>query len=341
MNYSCGEPMMRRMVEAMDAAPAGVSRLEFGIYLPQVALGFLDLLERAVECERLGYDSFWLYDHLYAPGLPNVPSFEAWTLASALLARTSRLRVGHLVNCNNFRHPALLAKMATTLDVISDGRVEFGIGSGSVEEEHRQAGMEWGSVTERSERLGEALEIVTRMFTEPVTTFEGRHYQVHDLPNLPQPVQRPHPPIHIGGAGPKLTLPLVARYGDVWNVPTYALDRIEPLMRVLEAECDRIDRDPRSVRRSVEGVLALGRHERLDEVMALARRRFGMEGYGLESGGFTGTPEQVGDRIAQLVDAGFSAFVFITHDRASTETLELFAAEVMPRFAHLRPELQY
>lgn len=328
--------MMRRMVEPLDIAPTDTAGLEFGIYLPQVALGFQDLLERALECERLGFDSCWLYDHLYAPGLPNAPSLEAWTLASALLARTSRLRVGHLVNCNNFRHPALLAKMVTTLDVISEGRLELGIGSGSVEEEHRQVGMEWGTVTERSHRLGEALEIIRRMFTAPVTTFEGRHYQVRDLPNLPGPVQVPYPPIHIGGAGAKRTLPLVARYADVWNVPTYALDRIDSLTRALDAECERIDRDPRSVRRSVEGVLAMGRPDRLEEVMALARRRFGMQGYGLDAGGFAGTSEQVGDRIAQLADAGFSSFIFITHDRASTETLELFAAEVMPRFKRLR-----
>src|SRR5215469_10125114 len=145
------------------AATAGI---EFGIYLPQVALTFEEILGRALECERLGYDSLWLYDHLYTPGLPQAPSLEAWTLATALLARTSRLRVGHLVACNNFRHPAVLAKMATTLDVISGGRLEFGIGSGSVEAEHEQAGIGWGSPRERSERLGEALEIITRMLAE-------------------------------------------------------------------------------------------------------------------------------------------------------------------------------
>src|SRR3954469_23526053 len=114
----------------------GVSAVEFGIYLPQLAIGFDDLVARALECERLGFDSLWLYDHLYAPGMPQAPSFEAWIAATGLLARTSRLRLGHLVNCNNFRHPVLLAKMATSLDVISAGRLEFGIGSGSIAEEH-------------------------------------------------------------------------------------------------------------------------------------------------------------------------------------------------------------
>src|ERR1700743_208450 len=145
---------MRGMSEITGTA-AG---LEFGIYLPQVSLGFEQLLDRALDCERLGYDRLLLYDPPYAPGLPGVPSLEPWTLATALLARTSRLRVGHLVLCNNFRHPAVLAKMATTLDVISGGRLELGIGSGSVEVEHDQAGIGWGSPRERSERLGEAAE---------------------------------------------------------------------------------------------------------------------------------------------------------------------------------------
>ena len=306
--------------------------VEFGIYLPQLAIGFEDMVDRALECERLGYDSFWLYDHLYAPGMPQLPSFEAWTLATALLARTTRLRVGHLVTCNNFRHPALLAKMATTVDVISGGRIDVGIGSGSIEVEHHQAGLPWGPVAERSDRLGEALEILTRMFASPTTTFEGEHYRVHELPNVPQPVQQPRPPIHIGGAGPRRTIPLVARYADVWNVPTYALDRFTDLNATLDAECERIGRDPKTIRRSIEAVLAVAPPERLDDALALARRRYGGPGFGLEEGGFTGTPAQVSDRIAELADAGFSTFVFFTHDRAATETLELFAGEVMPRF---------
>ena len=311
---------------------SAVAGIEFGIYLPQVAMGFGQVLDRALECERLGFDALWLYDHLYSPGQPDKPSLEAWTLATALLARTSRLRVGQLVLCNNFRHPALLAKMAATLDVISGGRLELGLGSGSVEEEHYQAGIAWGSARVRSERLGEALEIITRMFTGSVTTWQGQHYRVRDLPSSPPPVQQPGPPIHIGGAGPKFTLPLVARYADVWNVPTYALDRITELSSALDAECERIGRDPASIRRSVEAVLAVAPPGRLDEVIATARRRYGSPGFGLEAGGFAGTPAQVGDRIAELAAAGFSSFVFFTHDRASTETLELFAGEVMPRF---------
>jgi alkanesulfonate monooxygenase SsuD/methylene tetrahydromethanopterin reductase-like flavin-dependent oxidoreductase (luciferase family) len=223
--------------------------------------------------------------------------------------------------------------MATTLDVLSEGRLELGIGSGSVKVEHEQSGLPWGGIPERSERLAETLEILTRMFAEPSTTFAGRHYQVTDLPNLPAPVQRPRPPIHIGGTGPLRTLPLVARYADVWNIPTYGLAGWEASARLLEAECIKIDRDPGTIRRSHEAVMVLAPDEgSLREARAAAARRYGGDGWGLEAGGYIGTPPMVSDRIAQLVEKGISLFVFFTHDRADPGTLELFAETVMPEF---------
>ena len=309
-----------------------MSATTFGIYVPQVAMSPDDLLTRALDCERLGFSSLWLFDHLYGPGLPDVDSYEGWTLATSLLAKTSTLRIGHLVTCNNFRHPALLAKMATSLDVLSNGRLEFGIGSGSWEDEHLQAGLAWGSVRERSERLEEALEIITRMFTSPRTSYAGKHYSVSDLPNLPQPIQQPHPPIHIGGAGRKRTLPLVARFADVWNIPTYALGELEELNSALDAECERIGRDPSEISRSIEAVLATATPDKLDDAIALARKRFGVPGFGLDEGGFMGAPAEIVDRVGELRDKGFDTFVFFTHDRASTETLELVAREILPHF---------
>lgn len=317
-----------------DLERTGTSaRPEFGIYLPQVSFTSPAVIERALAVEELGFDSLWLYDHLYSPGQPDLPSFEGWTLATYLLARTSRLRVGHLVLCNNFRHPALVAKMSATLDVLSGGRLELGMGSGSVAAEHLEAGLPWGTAAERSERLAEALELITRMFAGSPTTFTGSHYQVADLPSLPAPVQGPRPPIHVGGIGPVRTLPLVARYADVWNIPTYGLDGWEESGRVLDAECEAIGREPRSVRRSQEAVLVLAPDEpALEEARATALRRYGAPGWGLEAGGFVGTPSMVTDRIAAMVEKGVSMFVFITHDRADRRTLELFADRVIPEF---------
>jgi alkanesulfonate monooxygenase SsuD/methylene tetrahydromethanopterin reductase-like flavin-dependent oxidoreductase (luciferase family) len=210
--------------------------LKFGIYVPQLAFEYGDILERAQLCEQLGFDSFWCFDHLYGPELPDTAALEGWTLATALLAETTRLRVGHMVLCATFRHPAVLGKMATTLDAISNGRVNVGIGSGSYEPEHHLAGIPWGTFAERSEILGETLEILTSMFANERTTFEGAHFQLRDYPNLPRPVQQPRPPIYVGGVGEKRTLPLVAKYADVWNVPTYGLADIKAKGAVLEAE---------------------------------------------------------------------------------------------------------
>lgn len=307
--------------------------LEFGIYLPQVSFAYPMVLQRALAAEEAGFDSIWLYDHIYSPGEPDLPSLEGWTLASYLLAQTSRIRIGHLVLCNNFRHPALLAKMATTLDVLSGGRLELGIGSGSVRAEHDEMGLPWGAFSDRSGRLGESLEILTRMFSGTPTTFAGKHYSVTDLPNLPPPAQRPHPPIHVGGIGAVHTLPLVARYADVWNTPTYGLKTWEETQRVLDAECAKIGRDPATIRRSHEAVLVLAVDEAsLSEARAEADRRYRGSGWGMEEGGYVGTPAMVADHIAQVAEKGISIFVFFTHDRADPQTLELFADRVLPHF---------
>jgi F420-dependent oxidoreductase-like protein len=314
--------------------PPVTDGIDVGIYVPQLAFDYPAILERARLCEELGFSSLWLFDHLYGPELPDTPAFEGWTLATALLAQTTTLRVGHLVLCNTFRHPALLAKMATTLDAISDGRLDLGIGSGSYEPEHERAGLPWGSFAERSERLGEALEVITRMFTGEPTTFDGKHYQLRDMPSLPPPVQQPRPPIHVGGVGEQRTLPLVARYADVWNVPTYALDELDHKRTVLEAECERVGRDPAEIRISEEAVLALAPDAGgLAEVQAKAERRFGGPGWGLHEGGYVGTPAAIVDRIGERIEQGITYFVFFTHDRASEATLRLFADEVLPHVA--------
>jgi alkanesulfonate monooxygenase SsuD/methylene tetrahydromethanopterin reductase-like flavin-dependent oxidoreductase (luciferase family) len=307
--------------------------VEFGFYIPQISFTYEQMLARARLCEELGITSFWLFDHLYTPGLPGYDALEGWTLATALLAQTTTLRVGHLVVNNNLRHPVLLAKMATTLDVVSGGRLELGLGSGSYEAEHHQGGLPWGSLRERSERLGEALEIVTRMFADEQTTFEGRYFQVRDMPSRPRPVQTPRPPIHVGGIGARYTLPLAARYADVWNVPTYGLDKWEAASAALDAECEKIDRDPATLRRSLEAVLVLASDQAgVAAGRSVAHRRYGGPAWCLEEGGFIGTPAEVVDRIGEQVKKGITFFVFFPYDRGEENTLRLFAEEVMPHF---------
>ncbi|MDT5091353.1 MAG: hypothetical protein QOH60_716 [Mycobacterium sp.] len=305
--------------------------LDIGVYVPQMGFTYDDVLHRALRCEELGIRSVWLYDHLYGPGVPDIPSMEAWTLATALLARTERLRVGHMVLCNQFRHPVVLAKMATTLDQISGGRLELGLGSGSIEDEHARTGLEWGTFAERSAKLGETLEILAQAFAGQRIDFAGSHYTVRDMPIVPGPVQQPRPPIIVGGVGEKYTLPLVARYADVWNVPTYALGELEHKTSVLRSLCDDIGRDPNSIVLSIEAVMALAPDDAsLPKVRELAEKRFGIPAFGLHEGGLVGTPSGVVDRLHELMALGFRQIVVFTHDRASDETLELFASTVLP-----------
>src|SRR6185312_8128281 len=291
-----------------------------------------DLLHRARRWENLGIDSLWLYDHLYGPGMPDYPSLEAWTLATALLSNTERIQVGHMVLCNQFRHPAVLAKMATTLDQIAAGRLQLGIGSGSIEDEHTRVGLEWGTFAQRSARLGETLEILRQAFADERIDFTGEHYTVRDMPIKPGPAQRPGPPIIVGGVGEKYTLPLVARYADVWNVPTYALGELERKTAVLRTICEDIGRDPDTIALSVEAVMALAPDDNsLPSVRAFAEKRFGISAFGLHEGGLIGTPPAVVDRLAELKGMGFGQIVLFTHDRGSDETLGLLADEVIAR----------
>ncbi|OBA85560.1 luciferase [Mycobacteriaceae bacterium 1482268.1] len=309
-----------------------MTRAEIGVYLPQMGFSYSDILHRAQRCEEVGIDSLWLYDHLYGPGAPDYPSLEAWTLATALLSRTERIQVGHMVLCNQFRHPVMLAKMATTLDQISAGRLQLGIGSGSIEDEHNRVGLDWGTFSQRSERLGETLEILRQAFADERIEFSGNHFTVRDMPVKPGAVRRPRPPIVVGGVGEKYTLPLVAQFADVWNVPTYALGELDHKIAVLRKLCDDVGRDFSTIVMSIEAVMALAPDDTsLAGVTELAEKRFGLPAFGLREGGLIGTPPAIVDRLHQLQDLGFGQIVLFTHDRGSDKTLELLASEVIAR----------
>lgn len=309
-------------------------KTEFGAYFPQLNFSFQEIRDRVLLADKLGYSSVWFYDHMYPPGFPKLAGFEGWTLISALAAMTDSIRLGHLVLCNGFRPPALLAKMAVTLDVISDGRLDLGIGTGSNEQEHHMFGYEFPSVRERTERLAEAIQLIKLIFTEELANFSGKYYSLQNAPSMPRPVQKPHPPIMVGGGGEKLTLPVVARHADVWNCPTYSLHDLERKIEVLRGECNKIGRDFDTLRISEEAVLVLApTKEKLQEELATARRRFGGGGWGLDDGGFIGTPDEVIAQLKAKEALGVSLFMFFFHDRGKPETLELFAREVAPEFA--------
>jgi len=222
-----------------------MTRAEIGVYLPQMGFSYSDVLHRALRCEELGIDSLWLYDHLYGPGAPDYPSLEAWTLATALLSRTERIQVGHMVLCNQFRHPAVLAKMATTVDIVSGGRLELGIGAGwnVVEARAYHFGLR-EDLTERFDAFDEVCEALIALLTEERTTYSGRYVQLTDAYCNPKPIQRPHPPICIGGQGERRTLRSVARFAQHWNFPGGTAEQFAAKREVLRAHCAELGRDP-------------------------------------------------------------------------------------------------
>jgi alkanesulfonate monooxygenase SsuD/methylene tetrahydromethanopterin reductase-like flavin-dependent oxidoreductase (luciferase family) len=286
----------------------------FGVFLPQLRMSFDAILERTFAAESIGFDSVWLMDHLAAPAAPEWDTLEGWTLAAGLATRTNRVRLGHLVTCDPFRHPAVLAKMAATLDVLSDGRLELGLGWGSVDAELRTFGIDAGPAAERAARLRETLEILPRMFTGEPFDHVGRYYRLEGARGRPVPVQ-PRIPVHVGGAGPKLTMPLVRDFADWWNCPSYAADRLVDL-RPLAGDAGV------SVQHPVG--LAAGANDR-DEVDQVVRRRFSTWG-----GVVSGTPAEVADALAADVKLGARGFVLQFHDFGTPATFERFMREVAP-----------
>src|ERR1700674_4984407 len=286
----------------------------FGAFLPQLRMGFDRVLERVLAAEAAGVASVWLMDHLAAPAAVDQDTFEGWTLAAALAARTTTIRIGHLVTCDPFRHPAVLAKMAATVDVVSGGRLELGLGWGSLAEELRRFGIGGGSGRERAARLGESIEIVRLMFAGEFFDFDGDHFRLEQAIGRPIPAQA-RVPIHLGGAGPALTMPLVREYADWWNCPSYAVERLGEL-RPLAGDA-RV-----SVQHPI-GLVTDGADRQVVEEQA--RRRFGAWG-----GLVVGAPSEVVDALGAEVALGAEGFVVQFSDFGIPETLHGLLRSVAP-----------
>ena len=212
--------------------------------------------------DESGFDHLWVYDHLAGVGNvatvaepdPGIDLFDGWTLLAAMASETRHARLGCMVTANTLRHPAVLAKIATTVDHLSGGRLEFGIGAGWAEYEHRMLHLELGSGRQRIAKLGEALTVIKALWSAEVfVDFAGEHYTLDKAVHAPKPLQRPHPPVWLGGSGEKRMLKLVAEQADVWNVVNHAgVDEAARLSGVLDRWCAEVGRDPREIRRSVQ-----------------------------------------------------------------------------------------
>jgi alkanesulfonate monooxygenase SsuD/methylene tetrahydromethanopterin reductase-like flavin-dependent oxidoreductase (luciferase family) len=246
-------------------------RLSFGIKTSQMNVSYGDILRAWREADTIPViEHAWLWDHMVPlRGPSNGAALEGWTLLAALAAQTERVRIGVMVTSNRLRPPAVLAKMAATVDVISGGRLDFGIGAGGsrlpgapaelmeiVRREFGAYGIPIVAAADAVRALGEACTLIRKMWTEDDPfDFDGRYYQLRGAVCEPKPVQRPHPPVLIGGAGEKMTLRVVAEQADLWNCPARTADELRHYSGVLDEHCAAIGRDPRQITRSVQILL--------------------------------------------------------------------------------------
>jgi alkanesulfonate monooxygenase SsuD/methylene tetrahydromethanopterin reductase-like flavin-dependent oxidoreductase (luciferase family) len=301
---------------------------------------------RAVDLAAdVGLGGVWAPDHFMLG--PKRQEYEVWTFLAAVAERTDDLDLGPLVGSITYRNPALLAKMATTVDNLSGGRVRLGLGAGWHEEEHAAYGYDFPDVNTRIEMLDESLRVVKAMFTEEEPSFHGDHYQIEDAYNRPGPVQDPHPPVVVGGAGPRM-LRLVARHADEWNVEISARARGKPIdfkVRKFDEYLEAEGRDPDDVERSwlahvlvcedeaelaeyVDRIFPLpwGEESDMDETLddaTEAREKGSM---------LIGTPSQVAEQIERIESLGFEKLQLMFLDFPETRGMELFADEVLPEF---------
>ena len=285
-------------------------RFRFGICTDQ-NMTWEKTVERWQLFERLGFDSAWLCDHLVQPSHPQGPYFEAWSLLAGLAARTEKIRIGVLVTSNTFRSPSVLAKSAVTVDHISHGRLEVGLGAGWYEPEHTMFGIPLPETKELVSRFREAVEVVDLLLREDTSSFDGTYYQLRDAQSRPPSVQRPRPPLLLGASRPRM-LRITARYADTWNASGTA-DEMRERNQMLDKLCREIGRDPDSLDRSLYYWKA-----KADADLWASQQAF----Y---------------DVIGPYVEAGVNEFLLDQPRDDQLGMLEWVASEVLPKYARETP----
>jgi F420-dependent oxidoreductase-like protein len=286
----------------------------------------------AVEAERAGYDAIFLYDHFHTVPDPHPETvFECWTSMAALARDTRTIRLGQMVTCNGYRPPSLLAKMASGIDVISRGRLILGIGAGWYEHEYLAYGYDYPDTPERLRMLRESLQIIKAMWTEDQPRFEGAHYRIRGPINEPRPVQKPHPPIWIGGEGEKVTLKLVAQYGDGCNIGG-DVDNVRHKLEVVRRHCDDVGRDYDSVLKTMEFYAIFGDDREIKRIVADTARRTGRdEAYIREWHPHAGDADRIAELMGQYAEAGIEYFIVNLPNAFEVGVISRFAEEVFPR----------
>ncbi len=312
--------------------------VKFGVFIPFYAFGhdswkssiFGRIKEIAVKCEKLGYHSIWLDDHLM---YKKTPILECWTVLSALSTLTARIRLGTLVLSAAFRNPAVLAKMAATLDVITNGRLELGLGAGVQKEEHIAYGFPFPSLKERADRLIETIEIIKALWSGEETTYHGQYFEVKKAICLPKPVQLPHPPIVIGGKSEHL-LRVAAKHADRCDWGPLSLKQYRQKLATFEKYCKVFDRNPEEVEKACwlgRAIYIAADREELDEKILKWKPR-GISTEAFKRRNSIGTPEDFIHEIRKRIDMGINFFMLYFGDLPDKGGLEIFAERVLKEF---------
>jgi F420-dependent oxidoreductase-like protein len=299
--------LARRAPALAAPAPVKPGRVRFGVQTAPQMVAYKDMADVWSEADDLGYDALFAFDHLM-PIFTDTggPCFEGWTLLASLAARTERVKVGLLVTGNTYRNPALVAKMAATVDHATDGRLILGLGAGWFEREHDAYGFPFHTAGGRAWRLVEAVEVIRQLFTQDRSNFDGKYYRLNDAPFAPKTVQKPHPPILIGGMGPKVIQPLAARRADIWHffVREGGAEEAKKVVATFDGICRKEGRDPAAVEKSTS----------------------------LAAQDLTQPSAEVRRRVQALVDAGVGFVLLPFRPPYDRDALRRFAKEVIPAF---------
>ena len=310
---------------------------------PRHGARYDEILALARATEQAGFDAFFRSDHLLGvdPGDPGYRPTDSWTTLAGLARDTERVRLGTLVTAATFRAPALLAAIVATVDDMSGGRAELGIGTGWYEKEHAAYGLPFPSAAERFERLEEALEIITGVWRHPAGegpgySFTGRHFRVEDSRTPPRPVQQPHPPVIVGGTGRVRTPAVAARYATEFNGALATPAQLRERIALFEAACEAIGRDPAEAGRSILVPIACG-----STPAEVDRRATVMGSDFIRTHAVTGSPEQVTEALRALVDAGADTVYLHVYDIHDLDHVALLGAEVLPSVTSAAPVPQH
>ncbi|MGQ0630855.1 MAG: TIGR03560 family F420-dependent LLM class oxidoreductase [Sporichthyaceae bacterium] len=322
-----------------------MTTLRFGAFIPQgwkmelasipdPGAKWAKAVEVAVLAEELGYDSLWVYDHFHnVPKPAEEAMFECWTTMAAISQRTSRIMLGQMVGCAPYRNPALLAKITSNIDVMSGGRLIWGIGAGWYRNEFAGYGYEFASAADRIRVMRETVEIVTGMWREPSFSYSGRHFTLDKGQCDPKPLQSPRPQVLIGGGGEQLTLRVVARLADASNFggkPHEFAAKCE----ILKEHCRVVGRDYDEIAKTWSPEVFI-REDESEIVAGGSRSRFGEDFESWRAGNLVGTPEQVAEKVTTYAELGCTGFYPWCADYPDTQTLRLFAERVIPEVRRL------